>query len=116
MFYFYLSCAVGIRACMEEMNLIEEELYEVDLDNQGCQGGLKAGRLRALANVSILSCPLEFQKYPSQDNHLVLKGMKIWKNTVRYLSSESSELCFFRFFTSSTLVAGYLAREVVLEF
>jgi hypothetical protein len=52
---------------MEEMNLIEEELYEVDLDNQGCQGGLKAGRLRALANVSILSycilCSCKSMKY-----------------------------------------------------
>jgi len=40
---------------MKAMNLVEEELYEIDLDNQGCQGGPKAGRLRALANVSILS-------------------------------------------------------------
>lgn len=39
---------------MEATNLVEEELYEIDLDNQGCHGGPKAGRLRALANVSIL--------------------------------------------------------------
>lgn len=55
LFYFYLSCTVGIRACMKAMNLVEEELYEIDLDNQGCQGGPKAGRLRASANVSIFS-------------------------------------------------------------
>ena len=38
---------------MEEVNPVEEEPYEINLDNQGCQGGPKAGRLRALANVNI---------------------------------------------------------------
>lgn len=51
----HLFCAVGIKACMEEVNPVEEEPYEINLDNQGCQGGPKAGRLGALANVNILS-------------------------------------------------------------
>jgi len=45
---------VGIKACMEEKNPVEEQPYEIGVDNQGCQGGPRAGRLRALANVSIL--------------------------------------------------------------
>lgn len=49
-----------IRACMKAMNLVEEELYEIDLDNQGCQGGPKAGRLRALANEPKLFSGLKF--------------------------------------------------------
>lgn len=50
-----LFCTVGIKACMEETNPVEEEPYEINVDNQGCHGGPKAGRLKALANVNILS-------------------------------------------------------------
>ncbi|XP_028758270.1 BRCA1-associated RING domain protein 1 [Neltuma alba] len=39
-----------VTASMEVMRPVEEELYEISLDNHGCQGGPKAGRLRALAN------------------------------------------------------------------
>ncbi|GAU44537.1 hypothetical protein TSUD_335190 [Trifolium subterraneum] len=60
-----------IRACMEAMNLVEEELYEVDLDNQGCQGGPKAGRLRALTNEPKLFSGLKF--YFSGDYDLSYK-------------------------------------------
>lgn len=56
----YLCCTVGIRACMEVTGLVDEVLYEIDLDNQGCNGGPKAGRLRALANVNILSLHFMF--------------------------------------------------------
>ncbi|KAL5135156.1 BRCA1-associated RING domain protein 1 [Glycine soja] len=49
-----------IKACMEEVNPVEEEPYEINLDNQGCQGGPKAGRLRALANEPKLFNGLKF--------------------------------------------------------
>lgn len=45
-------CSVGINASMEVMHPVQEEPYEINLDNHGCQGGPKAGRLRALANVN----------------------------------------------------------------
>ncbi|WJX84402.1 non-specific serine/threonine protein kinase [Trifolium repens] len=60
-----------IRACMEAMDLVDEELYEVDLDNQGCHGGPKAGRLRALANEPKLFSGLKF--YFSGDYDLSYK-------------------------------------------
>ncbi|KAK2417838.1 RING/U-box superfamily protein [Trifolium repens] len=60
-----------IRACMEAMDLVDEELYEVVLDNQGCQGGPKAGRLRALANEPKLFSGLKF--YFSGDYDLSYK-------------------------------------------
>lgn len=50
---------LGIIACLEETNLVDEECYEIDLDNQGCRGGPKAGRLMALAKVNILSLHLD---------------------------------------------------------
>lgn len=43
---------VGVTASMEVMCPVEEEPFEISLDNYGCQGGPKAGRLRALANVN----------------------------------------------------------------
>ncbi|KAJ1416628.1 Zinc finger, RING-type [Sesbania bispinosa] len=43
-----------VKACMEVMNPVEEGPYEIGLDNQGCNGGPKAGRLRALTNVKHL--------------------------------------------------------------
>jgi len=49
-----------IKACMQEINPVEEEPYEINLDNQGCQGGPKAGRLRALANEPKLFSGLKF--------------------------------------------------------
>lgn len=42
----------GIKACMEAMQHVDEEPYEVSLDNYGCCDGPSAGRLRALNNVS----------------------------------------------------------------
>ncbi|KAK4281323.1 hypothetical protein QN277_012834 [Acacia crassicarpa] len=39
-----------VTASMEVMRPVEEEPFEISLDNYGCQGGPKAGRLRALAN------------------------------------------------------------------
>lgn len=44
---------VGVTASMEVMRPVEEEPFEISLDNYGCQGGPKAGRLGALANVNI---------------------------------------------------------------
>ncbi|KAJ7972614.1 Protein BREAST CANCER SUSCEPTIBILITY 1-like protein [Quillaja saponaria] len=49
-----------INACMEAKHLVEEEPYEVSLDNYGCRGGPKAGRLKALANEPKLFCGLSF--------------------------------------------------------
>ncbi|KAI9085760.1 hypothetical protein K1719_032174 [Acacia pycnantha] len=40
-----------VTASMEVMRPVEEGPFEISLDNYGCQGGPKAGRLRALANV-----------------------------------------------------------------
>ena len=51
--FMLLSCIVGVKTCMEVINPVEEEPYEISLDNQGCHAGPKAGRLRALANVNI---------------------------------------------------------------
>ena len=42
----------GIRACMEVKGHVDEEPYEVILDNYGCGDGPKTGRLRASSNVS----------------------------------------------------------------
>ncbi|KAL9285068.1 hypothetical protein ACSQ67_024598 [Phaseolus vulgaris] len=49
-----------IKACMEEKNPVEEQPYEIGVDNQGCQGGPRAGRLRALANEPKLFSSLKF--------------------------------------------------------
>lgn len=42
----------GVKACMETKHHVDEEPYEVNLDNYGCRSGAKAGRLRSLSNVS----------------------------------------------------------------
>ncbi|GER29665.1 breast cancer associated RING 1 [Striga asiatica] len=39
-----------IKACMEANAYVDEEPYEVSLDNHGCRGGPKSGRLRASNN------------------------------------------------------------------
>ncbi|KAK7267686.1 hypothetical protein RIF29_20364 [Crotalaria pallida] len=49
-----------VKACMEEMDMVEEEPYEFSLDNQGCLGGPKTGRLRAVANDPKLFSDLKF--------------------------------------------------------
>ncbi|KAK7336895.1 hypothetical protein VNO77_17446 [Canavalia gladiata] len=49
-----------VKACMEEINPVAEETYEIKLDNQGCHGGPKAGRLRAMANEPKLFSGLKF--------------------------------------------------------
>lgn len=36
---------------MEALYLVDEEPYEVSLDNYGCHDGPKTGRLRSLDNV-----------------------------------------------------------------
>jgi len=59
---------------MEEKNPVEEEPYEISVDNQGCQGGPRAGRLKALANVSILIASYV---------HVKCKGMDCFSCTVK---------------------------------
>ncbi|XP_025603202.1 BRCA1-associated RING domain protein 1 [Arachis hypogaea] len=49
-----------VKASMEEMNPLGEEPYEITLDNQGCHGGPKAGRLRAMVNEPKLFTGLKF--------------------------------------------------------
>ncbi|GFY99548.1 breast cancer associated RING 1 [Actinidia rufa] len=49
-----------IKACMEAMQPVDEEPYEVGLDNHGCHDGPKTGRLRALDNESKLFNDLNF--------------------------------------------------------
>ncbi|CAK9181385.1 unnamed protein product [Ilex paraguariensis] len=49
-----------IKACMEAKHPVDEELYEVSLDNHGCWDGPKTGRLRALINKPKLFGGLNF--------------------------------------------------------
>ncbi|KAF3436111.1 hypothetical protein FNV43_RR23203 [Rhamnella rubrinervis] len=49
-----------IKACMEAKHHVDEEPYEVCLDNYGCCDGPKAGRLRALTNAPKLFNGLNF--------------------------------------------------------
>lgn len=47
--------SVGVTASMEAMRPVQEEPFELSLDNYGVQGGPKAGRLRAWTNVNTFS-------------------------------------------------------------
>ncbi|KAL5860010.1 hypothetical protein ACOSQ4_001306 [Xanthoceras sorbifolium] len=49
-----------IKACMEARCTVNEEPYEVSLDNHGCQDGPKIGRLRALDKAPKLFDGLKF--------------------------------------------------------
>ncbi|KAL5561968.1 hypothetical protein UlMin_031715 [Ulmus minor] len=49
-----------VKACMEAKCRVDEEPYEVGLDNYGCCGGPKTGRLRALSNEPKLFIGLSF--------------------------------------------------------
>ncbi|KAJ8899539.1 hypothetical protein K2173_018513 [Erythroxylum novogranatense] len=49
-----------VKACMETMRAVEEEPYEISLDNHGCHGGPRTGRLRALNNAPKLFNGLHF--------------------------------------------------------
>ncbi|XP_074279045.1 BRCA1-associated RING domain protein 1 [Silene latifolia] len=49
-----------IRACMELKRPVEEEPYEINLDNHGCCDGPRTGRLRALNNVQNLLNGMKF--------------------------------------------------------
>ncbi|CAN4113706.1 unnamed protein product [Withania somnifera] len=49
-----------IRACIRENYPVNEEPYEVSLDNHGCFGGPKAGRLRASSSAPKLFDGLKF--------------------------------------------------------
>ncbi|KAL4596570.1 hypothetical protein ACB092_12G172300 [Castanea dentata] len=49
-----------IKACMEAMHPVNEEPYEVSLDNHGCCDGPKTGRLLALNNAPKLFNGLKF--------------------------------------------------------
>ena len=43
----------GVKACIEAKCPVDEEPFEVSLDNYGCRDSPKNGRLRALNNVSL---------------------------------------------------------------
>ncbi|WCJ38265.1 breast cancer associated RING 1 [Euphorbia peplus] len=43
-----------VKACMNSIHPVDEEPYEVSLDNHGCQNGPKTGRLSVLDNASKL--------------------------------------------------------------
>ncbi|XP_034690309.1 BRCA1-associated RING domain protein 1 [Vitis riparia] len=49
-----------VKACMEALYLVDEEPYEVSLDNYGCRDGPKTGRLRSLDNAPKLFKDLIF--------------------------------------------------------
>ena len=44
----------GVKACTEAKHPVNEEPYEVNLDNHGCLNGPKTGRLRVSNNVRAL--------------------------------------------------------------
>lgn len=48
------SYITGAKACMEANRPVNEEPYEVNMDNHGCCDGPKNGRLRASTNVRIM--------------------------------------------------------------
>lgn len=45
----------GIKACMEANHPVDEEPYEINLDNHGFRDGPRTGRLRASEKVSSLT-------------------------------------------------------------
>lgn len=49
----HIMAFVGVKASMAAMRPIEEEPYEVSLDNHGCMNGPKTGRLAALERVNL---------------------------------------------------------------
>lgn len=49
------SFVLGVKACVEANQHVDEEPYEVNLDNHGCQDGPRTGRIRASENVSSLT-------------------------------------------------------------
>ncbi|KAK9726426.1 hypothetical protein RND81_05G214200 [Saponaria officinalis] len=49
-----------VEACMERKCPVDEEPYEINLDNHGCCDGPKTGRLRALSNAPMLFSGLKF--------------------------------------------------------
>lgn len=50
----------GIEACMKSKCPIDEEPYEISLDNHDCSDGPKTGRLRVLNNVCSFSLSYHF--------------------------------------------------------
>ncbi|KAM7253984.1 hypothetical protein ACFE04_031666 [Oxalis oulophora] len=52
--------SAGLKACMKNMKLVNEEPYEVTLDNHGCSEGPKNGRIRAVENAPKLFDGLKF--------------------------------------------------------
>ncbi|KAL9431163.1 hypothetical protein AB3S75_026369 [Citrus x aurantiifolia] len=77
-----------IKACMEAMNPVGEEPYEINLDNHGCEDGPKTGRLRALNKAPKLLDGLSFYfsgnfmlGYKEDLQSLVITaGGTIWKS------------------------------------
>nr|XP_011458026.1 PREDICTED: protein BREAST CANCER SUSCEPTIBILITY 1 homolog isoform X1 [Fragaria vesca subsp. vesca] len=67
-----------VKACMETKHHVDEEPYEVNLDNYGCRSGAKAGRLRALSNDLKLFNGLNF--YFAGD--FILERMEDYKELV----------------------------------
>ncbi|CAM8923196.1 unnamed protein product [Rhodiola kirilowii] len=49
-----------IKACLEAQRPVDEEPYEVSIDNHGCTDGPKTGRLRALSNGPKIFAGLQF--------------------------------------------------------
>ncbi|KAL6214495.1 hypothetical protein ACLB2K_013929 [Fragaria x ananassa] len=68
-----------VKACMETKHHVDEEPYEVNLDNYGCRSGAKAGRLRSLSNDLKLFNGLNF--YFAGD--FILERMEDYKELVQ---------------------------------
>lgn len=50
----------GLKACIEAKKPLDEEPYEVSLDNHGCRDGPRTGRLRSSGKVR--SCCFALEK------------------------------------------------------
>ncbi|OVA08688.1 BRCT domain [Macleaya cordata] len=96
-----------IKACMEAMDLVSEEPYEVSLDIHGCQDGPKNGRLRIIEKTPKLFSGLNLYfsgdfvpSYKGSLEELVLAA----GGTVLTNSTLVSQGCNKGIFSSTTLV------------
>ncbi|KAL2900258.1 BRCA1-associated RING domain protein 1 [Bienertia sinuspersici] len=89
-----------IEACMLSKSPIDEEPYEISLDNHGCSDAPKTGRLRALNNAPKLFNSLEFffngyfvATYKKDLENLILAAGGTILESKEQLQHSSKELC-----------------------
>ncbi|KAJ8432895.1 hypothetical protein Cgig2_014482 [Carnegiea gigantea] len=94
-----------IKACMQAKSCMDEEPYEIRLDNHGCCDGPKTGRLRVLSNAPRLFSGLKFlftddfvptYKHDIQDLIIAAGGaMVVAKEDMLQLSNPSTRLVVY---------------------